>query len=182
MTDRNNGKNCSRCKVFKKINEFSIDKTKRDGRSYICKECKRNVNKRRYQLKIGSQIQNDPKRQIKLDMRIVHGKMCKADPCDIVIMTRLFETLCELHSKLESDDNDVIIPRKIYDDDDPYKIDSNTMKTYAWNICATTLKTSIQIQDIRVDETKISWIVRCDEFKNFSEDQLTILKDNMEKL
>ena len=32
-------KTCSKCKKEKDISQFSIDKKKKDGHSYVCKEC-----------------------------------------------------------------------------------------------------------------------------------------------
>ena len=41
-------KNCSKCKVLKSLEEFAVAKTKADGRTPDCKECKRAYNKNYY--------------------------------------------------------------------------------------------------------------------------------------
>ena len=41
-------KKCSRCQTEKDINSFFSDKSKKDGKSYICKLCHREISKRYY--------------------------------------------------------------------------------------------------------------------------------------
>lgn len=41
-------KTCTKCKELKSIEEFAINRTKADGRSPSCKECKRSYNKDYY--------------------------------------------------------------------------------------------------------------------------------------
>lgn len=50
-------KECGSCKIIKPIYDFSINKRKRDGRSYFCKECK-NEYQRNYIAKQKNKIIN----------------------------------------------------------------------------------------------------------------------------
>jgi len=57
---------CNRCKKEKKLEEFVKDNRRKDGRSTLCKECKRESDRKRYH-----ERKNDPKYHKK---KLEHGK------------------------------------------------------------------------------------------------------------
>jgi hypothetical protein len=61
-------KKCSTCKLVKLIDAFAINKTKKDGRSYYCKDCQKQKSKKHYAAnKLDYTLRN--KRRKKLVMR-----------------------------------------------------------------------------------------------------------------